>query len=119
MAALCSAIDLLGLGLGAWLLFGRRTAFPTLVIWTLGFGTLATASVLLVTTSMFGLLRIACHLLFCVGAPLALIWGALRWKRGPHRWVGAVLVVIALGMEGAYYYARRIEPFDLKVRRHT
>src|SRR6185436_20616068 len=61
----------------------------------------------------FLILRLWCHGLFCVLAPLAIARGAQR--RGA---VGAAVVVLGFAAEGAYVWARRVEPYRLEVTRH-
>jgi hypothetical protein len=59
------------------------------------------------------ILRLLCHALFCVLAPLAL------WRGLVHRGVvGWSLVALALAAEGCYVWARRVEPYRLEVVRH-
>ena len=61
----------------------------------------------------FVILRLWCHLIFCVLAPLAL-WRA--WIRGGVL-RGSVLVLFLVA-EGCYVWARRVEPFRLEITRH-
>lgn len=114
------ATDLLGLAAGAWLLWGGgRASEPS---WSadarrwiglgLGLGVLTLLAGLALDGG-FLVLRLWCHVLFCVLVPL-LVARALQ-RRGA---LGAVLVVLGLTAEGAYVWARRIEPFRLQVTRH-
>lgn len=115
---LVTAFDLAGLVLGGVLLLrgtggrGSGTEFKRLVglaaalaLVPLGIGGLVGGG--------FLVLRLWCHGLFCVLAPLALVRGLQR--RGT---VGWSLVVLALVADGAYLWARRVEPFRLEVARH-
>lgn len=115
-----AALDLTGLALGAWLLFGRRqrrrpSAGQDLATLTglglaLGLG-----------TGLFGLdrgepflvVRLWCHVLFCILAPLAIAVGLVR-RDVP----GRVALVLGLAALGAYSWARRVEPFWLEVTHH-
>ena len=72
----------------------------------------------LVVGSGFAVLRLWCHVLYCVLAPLLILRG-LWWLRrsGWHR-IGWTLVLLGLLMDGVYVYARRVEPFALEVNVH-
>ena len=113
------ATDLGGLALGAWLLFrgGARARS-----WTSDIGRLLALSAVLlggavlagdVSGGGFLTLRLACHALFCVLAPLAIARGIQR--RGAIGWVA---VALGLAAEGAYVWAREVEPHRLEVTRH-
>jgi predicted MPP superfamily phosphohydrolase len=114
------ATDLLGLGLGIWLLWGGgRARAPgwggdvRRLCW-LGAG-LASLAIALGTAmgSGFLVLRLCCHALFCVLAPLVIARGAER--RGAR---GIALVALGLVAEGCYVWARCVEPYRLEVTHH-
>jgi uncharacterized protein len=117
---LLAAVDLAGLVAGAWLLFGsprRRRARPwtdvgTLVALGLVLG-LATGALGWAARESFLVLRLWCHVLFCVLAPLLVARGLAR--RDAAGWV---FLALGLAAEGAYLWARRVEPFRLEVTRH-
>jgi predicted MPP superfamily phosphohydrolase len=67
--------------------------------------------------SAFALMRITCHVMFCVLAPLLMVRGA--WHvHGGRRAVGALMLLLGLGMDFTYYYAHDVERFNLQVRRY-
>ncbi|MSR64109.1 MAG: hypothetical protein EXS08_16950 [Planctomycetes bacterium] len=108
--------DLGGLALGAWLLWGRRALARSWSDdarrWTalgLGLGVLTLVTGLALGEP-FLVLRLWCHVLFCVLAPLAIARGLQR--RGT---LGLTLVALGLAAEGAYLWARHVEPFRLEV----
>src|SRR5688572_26561468 len=120
LLVLLAATDLGGLLLGAWLLFsrpGRRTSWAgaaaRLTALGLGLG-IATGAVGLGVGQPFLVLRLWCHVLFCVLAPLGIALGLAR--RGTF---GLTLVALGLAAEGAYLWARHVEPYRLEVRRHV
>jgi len=109
--------DLGGLALGAWLLWAPRARGAGLRadarrgLWLgLALGALALAAGLGLAGDAFFVLRLWCHVVFCVLAPLAI-------ARGLQRRGAAGLAVAALGLaaEGAYLWARHVEPFRLEV----
>lgn len=111
--------DLGGLACGAWLLFGRRGPARS---WASDLGRLAGLGTVLVSGAVlagmlhgggFLTLRLACHALFCVLAPLAVARGLQR--RGGIGWM---VVALGLAAEGAYVWARHVEPYRLEVTRH-
>lgn len=115
---LVSAYDVLGLLLGGWVLL-RGTGGRG---WGIEVRRLAGLAVVLALVPLgiggivgggFLILRLWCHALFCVLAPLALVRGLQR--QGAAGWS---LVVLALAAEGTYLWARRVEPFRLEVARH-
>jgi predicted MPP superfamily phosphohydrolase len=122
-AMLWSAIlvtDLGGLALGAWLLWGtaerRAAGWKADAIALGGLGVVlgvVTLAAGLVTGSGFLVLRLWCHVLFCVLVPLGVVRGVQR--RGG---VGWTLVALGLAAEGAFVWARRVEPYRLEVTRH-
>jgi predicted MPP superfamily phosphohydrolase len=112
--------DLGGLALGAWLLWGtaeRRGAgwkAAAIALGALGLLLgLATLALGLAAGSGFLVLRLWCHALFCVLVPLGVARGVQR--RGA---VGWTLVALGLLAEGAFVWARRVEPYRLEVTRH-
>lgn len=123
------ATDLVGLAAGAWLLWGGRArggswgadalrwAGLGLVLGVLtllaGIGVGPGRLRLWVGGGGFLVLRLWCHVIFCVLVPLAVARGAQR--RGA---IGLSVVVLGLGAEGAYVWARRVEPYRLEVTRH-
>lgn len=111
--------DLGGLACGAWLLFGGDQRARS---WTSDLGRLVLlGAALLGGAALFGgvggggflTLRLACHGLFCVLAPLAIARGLQR--RGSIGWT---VVALGLAAEGAYVWALRVEPYRLEVTRH-
>ncbi len=72
----------------------------------------------LLLRSGFAVLRLWCHVLFCVGAPLLILRGLWWLGRSRRRRLGWALVALGLAMDGMYVYARRIEPFALEVNVH-
>jgi len=116
MLVVLALFDLLGLVAGFLLLRGGERAPGRELL--RGFGlaaTLVAACVVLgkLHWSDFVILRLLCHALFCVLAPLAL------WRGLVHRGVvGWSLVLVALAAEGCYVWARRIEPQRLEVTHH-
>ena len=114
------ATDLLGLGLGIWLLWGSGRARAPAWSSDLGrlFGLGAGLAALTLAAGLkhdggFLVLRLWCHVLFCVLVPLAIARGAQR--RGAP---GFACVVLGLLAEGAYVWARRVEPYRLEITRH-
>src|SRR5262245_57545419 len=117
---LLAAVDLAGLVAGAWLLFGsprRRRARPWMDVGMLvGLGValgLATGVRGFAERQPFLVLRLWCHVLFCVLAPLLVVRGLAR--RDAAGWA---FLVVGLAAEGTYLWARRVEPFRLEVTRH-
>ncbi len=111
--------DLGGLACGAWLLFGGQQRARS---WTDDLGRLILLGVTLLGGAVlagkvggggFLTLRLACHALFCVLAPLAIARGLQR--RGGIGWT---VVALGLAAEGAYVWARHVEPYRLEVTRH-
>ena len=114
------ATDLGGLALGAWLLWGRGRArassWAADLVWLAALGIVLGVSTMLAGWALGGgflVLRLWCHALFCVLVPLAIARGVQR--RGVF---GVALAVIGLLAEGAYVWARRVEPFRLEITRH-
>lgn len=70
----------------------------------------------LLTGSPFVGIRLACHALFCVFAPLLMARGL--WLLHHRAYVGALLLVLGAGMDLTYLWAREVEPFNLQVRRY-
>jgi len=116
MLALIAIFDLLGLGAGVLLLRGGSGHPRRELLRGLGLSVALLAAVLVLgrmQASDFAILRLLCHALFCVLAPLAL------WRGLVHRGLGGWgLVVLALAAEGCYVWARRVEPYRLEVTRH-
>src|SRR5262245_45828412 len=119
------ATDLLGLAAGAWLLWGARRASEASWAsdarrWTgLGVALGALASFAgLALWSGFLVLRLLCHAIFCVLVPLAVPLAMARavQRRGA---LGLAVIVLGLGAEGTYVWARRVEPFRLEVTHHS
>ena len=116
--ALCiAAVDVGGLAAGAWLcLRGARGSSRDLarlallgaVLLPLGF-----ALGLTVLHNGFAVLRLWCHALFCVLTPVAMARGLQR--RGAF---GLALAATGLLAEGAYLFARHVEPYRLEVTHH-
>ncbi len=129
-------VDVIGLAAGGLALWGYRRGEPptvrrdgtTLVLLA---ACLACLSLLLASfwlASGFGLLRLWCHVLFCVLAPLMLVRGIQHLRLGNgqgrnqahgNRIFGLMLVGTALLMEGSYVYARHAELTDLEVTHHV
>src|SRR6185295_1090780 len=114
------ALDLGGLGIGAGLLFGsadaRTRPWASEVRRLVGLGLLLLAAAVAggtVAGSSFFALRLACHALFCVLAPLAIARGLVR--RGA---AGFLAIALGLAAEGAYVWAREVEPYRLEVTHH-
>src|SRR5262245_35644699 len=115
------ATDLLGLAAGAWLLWGARRASEASWAsdarrWTrLGVALGALASFAgLALWSGFLVLRLLCHAIFCVLVPLAVARAVQRavQRKGA---LGLAVIVLGLGAECAYVWAREVEPFRLEV----
>src|SRR6185503_10913705 len=114
------ATDVLGLAAGAWLLFRprargvswasdlRRLTWFGLALLALTFlaGSLASGGVM---NGGFLILRLWCHALFCVFVPLAMARGVQRRGR-----IGLLVIVAGFAAEGAYVWAREVEPFRLE-----
>jgi len=110
-------VDLGGLAGGAWWLWRKPGSdLRKLLVLGISLGLVAGPVALVVADSYHAILRIWCHVLFCVLAPLCIARGAQDLRRRPA--FGVLLLVSGLAMEGVYTYARRVEPFDLQVRRH-
>ncbi len=62
----------------------------------------------------FAVLRLWCHAIFCVLAPLCMARGLQR--RGHFGWS---LLALGACAEGVYLFARHVEPFRLQVRRES
>ena len=119
-------IDVVGLAVGGVALWGYRRGKPptarrdSSMLVLLG-GGLACLSWFLARfwlASGFGLVRLWCHVLFCVLAPLMLVRG-IQHLRLRNRVFGLLLVGTALLMEAAYVYARHAELTDLEVTHHV
>lgn len=123
--------DVVGLGVGAWVLWGARGRPSVLldlvrflllgaVLWGGGYVCVGWASD---PGNLFLTLRFYCHGLFCVLAPLALVRGVQHVVAQPVSggvsWFGTVLLAGALGLEGVYLWARRVEPYRLEVTHYT
>ncbi len=124
-------VDVFGLALGSLLLWRWRRQRPsagrdTVLLSVLG-GALAVGAALLARLwlhSGFAMLRLWCHVLFCVLAPLMLIRGIQHLRlgnsnRNSNRIFGLLLVGTALLMEATYVYARHAELTDLEVTHHV
>jgi len=114
--------DAVGLVVGALLLFRVAPTARGFLADVLRLGVLATALVLAAAWlgprwGQYGALRLLCHGLFCVGAPLSIALGVARWKRS--RLWAAALILSGLSAEGLYIYALEIEPYRLDVTVHT
>ena len=120
MLLVLAALDLAGLALGAWLLFARRaqrrpSARRDLAVLS-GLGLalgLGTGLLGLEQGEPFLILRLWCHVLFCILAPLAILLGLVR-----RDLPGLAGLLLGLAAVGAYAWARRVEPFWLEVTRH-
>jgi len=123
--------DIVGLAVGAWVLFGAlgkpgvlldllRFLVLGAALW--GAGNLCSewASY---PDNLFLTLRFYCHGLFCVLVPLMLARGVhhglLRPEAGGVLAFGIVLLVAGLGLEGTYLWARHVEPHRLEITHHT
>lgn len=125
---LAIAIDLVGIVAGVLWFCWRRRPFATrwtgdvLAIGALGslltIGTVVIALVL--TRDLFAVIRLLCHVLFCVLAPIA-CWRGVALMARPRgrgaRFVGALALLSGLAAEAAYIVARHVEPFRLQVTR--
>lgn len=125
MLPLLVVLDLVGLIGGAWVLWKPRLHDPRpgedvarLMAWTAVLALGAALTAIVVFGSWFAVLRLWCHVLFCVFAPLAMARG-VWWCRHHHARIGAAMLVLGLAMEAVYVYARRVEPFALEVNRHV
>lgn len=78
---------------------------------------MATAGTQLLVRDGFALMRVLCHAVFCVLAPLGSWRGVvlLRRRRPAGLVVGFGLLLLGLAAEGVYLYARNVEPFRLQV----
>lgn len=120
--------DLVGLAVGVQVFWGSKRARKAepgrdvLRLVLLG-GVLGVATGVMVRLTVangFATLRLWCHVLFCVLAPLMIARGVHQLLRRPRRTAfAAFLIVAAVLMEGTYVYARRVEPYRLQVRRHV
>jgi predicted MPP superfamily phosphohydrolase len=112
-------VDVTGLLLGLYVLRRRWARQPIggPIVFACGFGAAAAAIAVSVTQSGFGVIRMGCHASACVLAPLAMIHGARLLRRRPV--LGALFLAGGLLVDGVYWYARRVEPFDLQVRRYV
>ena len=128
MLPLILLVDLVGLLLGAAVVFRGRAPVRVgaEILRFLGFAFAYGVAAALLTGaangSPFAVLRITCHVLFCVLAPLLLLrglWLLLPRHGGTLRALGLVLALSGVLAEGVYLYARRVEPFRLQVRRHV
>jgi predicted MPP superfamily phosphohydrolase len=116
------AIDLGGLVLGvAWALKARRRGPLALALGLAALGMMLGLGALLVGIGVYGgvfaVLRLWCHVLFCVLAPLLVLAGLLL-LRDRRRVPGLGALLLGLAMTAVYVHARRVEPFDLRVTRH-
>lgn len=114
--------DVVGLGLGGLWLWRTASAQGAVSRDLIRVGVLALslffgAVILASAQGAFALLRGLCHGMFCVGAPLLLVVAVQRWRE--QRAKALFLVALAVGMDLAYLYARRVEPFDLEITRRT
>jgi predicted MPP superfamily phosphohydrolase len=125
-------VDVIGLAAGGIALWGYHRGKPptvrrdatTLALLGAGLACLSLFVAKFWLCSGFGLLRLWCHVLFCVLAPLMLIRGTQHLRpgkgQGPaNRIFGLLLVGTALLMEGSYVYARHAELTDLEVTHHV
>ncbi|MGE3174352.1 MAG: metallophosphoesterase [Planctomycetota bacterium] len=90
------------------------TAFGVLL------GLVASVAALILTRDAFAVLRVQCHVLFCVLAPVVAWRGVallVRPRGRGGRAVGALALLLALGGEVTYVLARRVEPFRLQIAR--
>ena len=120
-------LDALGLAAGGAWLFRRRGRGPTLggdlldgaalgIALTVLAGLLA---FLVAPGGLFALLRLECHVLFCVLAPLLMARG-LWWSVARRRRVlGASFLALGLALDGVYVHARHVEPFALEENVHV
>lgn len=120
-------VDAVGLVLGILLVFGLNRSLGKLLdsfllillLGGLGAGTRSLA--LWGTESQFAVLRMWCHVLFCVFAPLLILRGLhhlLARKKNGSVAFAVPLLVLGLSMEGLYVFARRVEPFRLQLSRY-
>jgi predicted MPP superfamily phosphohydrolase len=115
-------VDGAGLWFGVrWLWRSRGSPWrdiPRLLAFGFVLSVAAAPLALIATQSHFGIVRIECHVLFCVLAPLAMARGGWHLLHG-RRWApGALLLLGGLAMDAVYVHARHVEPFDLQIRRH-
>ncbi len=130
LTLLCVLIDVAGLLLGLALLFrmtprGHERWWRELVTFT-GFGLLLGLVAVLAADALLddhgAMVRAACHVLFCVLAPLLIVRGAFvlaALRGGLLRLTGALFVLTGLGMEAVYLHARNVAPYDLQTSRHV
>jgi len=118
-------VDLLGLIAGIWMLWGRRhwraAPFFADIARLVGLGGAlsvfsAVGAILVIPShTAFAILRLECHVIFCVLAPLMLLRGLTRWRTVS----GMIMVLVALSMEATYVWARHVEPYRLQIGEHT
>jgi len=120
------AVDVVGLVVGGLVLWGyRRSRPPTarrdtgmLILLAVGLACLSFFLARFWLASSFGLLRLWCHVLFCVLAPLMLVRGIQHLRLRNYAF-GLLLAGTALLMEGVYIYARHAELTNLEVTHHV
>jgi uncharacterized protein len=126
VTALAVAADVAGIVAGVLWFSWRRRPFAArwsgeiLALSLLG-GLLTLAAVvttLVLTHDLFAVVRVLCHVAFCVLAPIA-CWRGLALIVRPRgrgaRLVGALLLLSGLAGEAVYVVARHVEPFRLQV----
>ena len=124
--------DLLGWAIGLWLLWGplgRRTGMGLDLlrgVALLGLGCVGAGALgIVIHRSPFASLRLVCHALFCVVAPLAVLRG-IWWCTssacrdvGARRWAfGGLLAVVGLSAIAVFDHASRVAPRALEVTVH-
>ncbi len=124
--AICVGVDCAGMLLGIlWSIWSRRTfakrccgELAAMGVFGIILALVASLTMLLVVRDRFAVVRVLCHVLFCVMAPLGCWRGVGMASRGKGlgpRLVGGVAILLALGGEAVYVFARRVEPFRLQV----
>lgn len=120
--ALVVIVDVAGLAVGGLLLWGDFAPFgrgrdlwiPALVaalVYVCG-----EEAARLLTDSPFVGVRLACHALFCIFAPLLMARGLWHLRR--RRAFGVLLLALGAGMDLTYLWAREVAPYDLQMRRY-
>ncbi len=122
-------VDVGGLALGFFMLWRRRTELRVLhevllfSILGAGLGIASAIAAYQVNLGGFGVMRLWCHVLFCVLAPLLCLRGMwlLRAQNAlvSVRRLGAVFVVLGMSMMSTYLYASFVEPRWLETTRHV
>ena len=112
----CCALDVAAFAVGAVFAvrLAWRGALSDALRWLAFAGVVAIAALLLARPfGSFGVMRGLTHALFCIALPVLAV-RALRVARH-SRWFAAALLAVCVGGEGAFVYAREVEPFDLEI----